>query len=95
MPTPNGRFVAADFVRFFLQNHIRLETLLSNDPTPTELWELLFMLRFGQAPESGQSESYRVKRGSTDPRWDVFLHTEKALRIVVNLRKLWLRKSGP
>ncbi len=95
MPTKQGRLVAKDFVHFFLQNRTRLEALLSNQPSPPSLWELLFALRFGSAPEPGQGESFRVKRGSTDPRWDVFLHHEKALRIVTNLRAVWLRRGGP
>ncbi len=95
MPTPKGRLVAKDFVRFFLQNRVRLETLLSNDPGPPGLWPLIFELRFGEPPQPGQGESYRVRRGSTDPRWDQFLHKEKALRIVTNLRKLWLKRDGP
>ncbi len=94
MPTPKGRLVAADYVHFFLQNHNRLHTLLSNDSGPAGLWELLFELRFGELPQPGQNESYRVRRGSTDPRWEVFLHNEKALRIVENLRRVWLKKSG-
>lgn len=93
MPTPKGRLVAKDFARFFLQNRTRLGTLLSSEPSPTGLWELFFELRFGNPPSPGQGESYRVRRGSTDPRWDVFLHNEKALRIVTRLRELWLRKS--
>lgn len=94
MPTPKGRLVAKDFVRFFLQNRTRLETLLSNYPSTPGLWEVLFELRFGTPPSPGPRENYRVRRGSTDPRWDVFLHNEKALCIVTRLRELWLRKGG-
>lgn len=95
MPTSKGALVGKDFVRFFKENSTRRHTLLSSNPSDTGLWELIFKLRFGSAPEPGQGESFRVKRGSTDPRWEFFLHQEKALRIVFNLRKHWLKKSDP
>jgi hypothetical protein len=94
MPTPKGRLVAKDYVRFFRHNRSRMETLLSSNPANTEFWEVLFELRFNNLPQPGQAESYRVRRGSTDPRWEKFLHKEQALRIVYNLRCLWLRKGG-
>lgn len=95
MPTFKGKLVGKDFTRFFNENSRRKQTLLSDNPLNTELWELIFKLRFGNAPEPGQGESYRIKRGSSDPRWDKFLHEEKALRIVSNLRKYWLKMSDP
>ena len=94
MPTPNGRLTAKDFVRFFEENSARKHTLLSTHPYPPDLWVHLFTLRFGSEPEPGQGESYRVKRGSTDPRWNTFLHQEKAYRIVRNLRCYWLKQGG-
>lgn len=95
MPTRKGKLVAKDYVRFFKKNSMRAETLLSNNPNALGLWELIFKLRFNDLPQPGQGESFRVKLGSTDPRWDILLHDEKALRIVHNLRKHWQKTSGP
>lgn len=71
-----------------------METLVSLNPDNTEFWEVLFELRFNDRPRPGQAENFRVRRGSTDPRWEKFLHEEKALRIVTNLRNHWIRKGG-
>lgn len=95
MPTPKGRLVATDFVRFFYEERGRIEILLSNAPDNVEMWEMLFMQRFGDPPISPDTESVRVRPGSTDPRWNTFLLDEKALRIVSALRAIWRKRGGP
>ena len=95
MPTPRGKLVAKDYVRFFKENTERTKTLLSNDSNSVGLWAVIFELRFKDLPQPGQGESFRIKRGSTDPRWEILLHQEKALRIVMNLREHWQKTSGP
>ena len=95
MPTPKGKLVAKDYIKFFKENTERTKTLLSNDSNSVGLWIVIFELRFKDLPRPGEGESFRIKQGSTDPRWEILLHQEKALRIVMNLREHWLKTSGP
>jgi hypothetical protein len=94
MPKSSVELSVKDIMRFFLQNATRFETLLSNNLYASDLWESLFTLRFGEPPTPGPGECSRIKRGSTDPRWDEFLHRERAFKIVMRLRMFWLRRSG-
>lgn len=73
-----------DFLYYFESNQVNWGSLLQNSGNPI-VWEKLFFERFGEAPKPGTNEPNHFRYGSTDPRWDLFLHDEKALRIITEI----------
>ncbi len=82
-----------DFEAFFIAFPMA-KGVLTICPSDPNVWERLFICRFGNLPEPGEDEDNSVRYGSTDPRWDMFLHTEGALQIMNRLSDNWRREGG-